>query len=97
MSRVVWKFVMDAPTVAFDVRAPKLVLVGMDPASSLVAVWMEVTPPGETDLVNVRGEGTVLFAAVPTGGTVTPGWHHQGSVITPGGLVWHVYADRDLS
>ena len=96
MSRVVWKFVMDAPWSSFDVRAPKVVHVGIDPASANLAVWMEVTPTPEMDLLNVRS-GEVKFQAINTGGDVPSGWFHQGSVISSNGIVWHIYADRDLT
>lgn len=84
--RVVWKYPL-GPTLTRSVLVsdPRVVFVGLDPASGFPAVWIEHTPDGD-DPVNL------LLAAIGTGHTIPAEvGAHVGSLID-GGFVWHIYS-----
>lgn len=65
------------------VRQPNLAEVAID-------VWFEVYPgsPSATRVdVSVVGTGNPIPENTP--------FHHIGTVVTPAGMVWHVYADTE--
>jgi hypothetical protein len=83
--RTVWKYTL-SPDVPLPIHG-KPIHVGVDPTGdpSLPTVWVELDPDG-ADLPTV-------LTFIGTGHPV-PAGYHVGSVVTPVGLVWHVYASR---
>lgn len=86
MSRVIYHYPMPEPdgkrhTVPLT-RYAKIVHVGL--RHGIPTFWVEVE----------KGEPTrsVKVVVVGTGWDVPEGVNHQGTVITPEGLVWHLYA-----
>lgn len=96
--KTVWKFpVSGRGWTALPVGPEgKVVLVGLDPASSRVSVWLELPvergprPGGEVPASLVMPER--LFRVLPTGEEIEDAAVHVGSVIDErAGRVWHVY------
>jgi hypothetical protein len=86
--RTVWKFTIPLhskarDTLSFDAPAgAEPTLVGIDPATGDIGIWLEV----ETD----RPKELRTFSVVGTGHRVPADWRRAGSVID-GQFVWHVY------
>lgn len=94
MATTIWKFPVDV-TDTFDVIMPATLVrwLHVEPAGSVrLTLWAEVEPherlrgylPRTCNTVYVRGTGHPM-----TGDEGT----HIGTVTTPAGLVWHVFAD----
>ena len=84
MSRTIWKFTLEPGVTAIRGYTPIVRHVGVDPAAldNLPTVWVELDPVGD-DIVEVTFIGT--------GHPVPDNIGFVGSVVTPAGLVWHVY------
>lgn len=95
--RVVWKYPVpfssdiQAGEVAGVLMLPagaKVVHVGIDPADrGRPAIWVE-RDDSAPETQRHR------FIALATGRHVPDNWHHHGTAIHEGQLVWHVYGDR---
>lgn len=85
--RTIWKFPLgpDQPTIVSVPVDAKVVLVGIDPASGRRAVWIELD-----DEQTMRDRA---FKIHGTGGRISVGWQHVGSLID-GIYVWHIYEAR---
>jgi hypothetical protein len=87
--RTVWKYVVGFDDLVLtNLINPRVVHVGIDPATQELAVWIDHHLMGDSytgapDYLRVR--------VCATGGNVPAGWRHAGSVIVPP-YVWHVYA-----
>jgi hypothetical protein len=64
---------------------PKVLHVGVDPTGdkSLPTVWVELDPHDKVD--------QLMLTFIGTGHPVPADGLHVGSVVTPVGLVWHIY------
>jgi len=85
--RTVWKYVLgDDMDRALNVTlsAPRIVFVGLDPASDRPAVWIEHIEDGTANVA-------VALTAIGTGWVTPDHSSHVGSVIQ-GPFVWHIYA-----
>ena len=95
--KTVWKFPLSPHgwTALPAEHDAKVVLVGLDPFSSRVSVWLEVevvSPRPGDDVPASLVMPERLFRIVPTGSEVEDSAVHVGSVIDDrAGRVWHVY------
>lgn len=100
--KTVWKFPLNMRggwTVVPAEADAKVALVGIDPASGAVAVWVEVkeweaSPPrlGAEAVAELTALPERLMRIVGTGHEIGDGEAHVGSVTDHrAGLVWHVY------
>ena len=80
--RVVYKYPMPDITVVVP-GEHKVVLVGVDPKLDQLCLWVEHTLP--------IGPQNTQYNIVGTGHSIRDASSHVGSVIDPGGFVWHVY------
>lgn len=90
MSKTVWKFPLVPGHNVITAPASRVVYVGVDPvgAQDGPTVWVECSPDLADD-----DPGSFTVAAFGTGHDIPDAWSHLGSVVTPVGLVWHVYLE----
>lgn len=88
MARTVWKFTLNAPPgveQAIELPIPATVLhVGKDPASHLVAMWVELNPDDQDRFPR-------YFTRYGTGRPVEPSTALWRGTAVVGCNVWHVY------
>jgi hypothetical protein len=84
--RAVYKFPLDITgrTTIMASSLTQIVLCAIDPASGNPALWLDADWPNEPRVER-------HFFVFGTGWAIEPHYKHVGSVIDPGGFVWHVY------
>jgi hypothetical protein len=89
--RYIYKYVLGPRYHVYEVTLPEkatLLSVGTCPKTGCPCVWAEVEPQALTEVRR--------FLTVPTGGL--PGdhrWSFLGTVISPSGLVVHIYVEKE--
>jgi hypothetical protein len=91
VSRIIYKYpIKDRGVIVPGIQT--CIAVGLDPKLGEVCVWIEHPTP-QSDLERHRTR--VQYLIMGTGFIMEDDdSYHVGSVITPEGYVWHVYAKR---